>query len=88
MASADVDLLPTDLTWVTALVLDLADPWLVPAGVGRRETGVCQRYPQCSGLDPMSDAGCSPAVAPWCAVVVVSDPAGDAPQRPAGVDVA
>ena len=52
--------LPTDLTWVTALVIDLADPWLVPAGVrperDRRLRSAIRRAPD----RPTLDGGCSP----------------------------
>jgi hypothetical protein len=86
---ADADPLPTDLTGATAFAIDLADPWLVPSGV-RPERD--RRLPALSAVlrdRPAVGRRLLAGVAPWCAVVVVSQPEpARPPERPAGADVA
>jgi hypothetical protein len=73
--------LPADLTWVTALVLDLSDPWLVPSDVrpaSDRRFGALSAVFQ---THPDVGRRLLAGPAPWCAVAVISGPQ---PLPPAG----
>jgi hypothetical protein len=68
-APVDSELFPADLGWVSGLWLDLADPWLVPAGVGPARS---LRLDALSWLiQERPDIGRRLLIGrePWCAVV-------------------
>ena len=79
------DRLPADLSWVSSVVLDLSDPWLVPVGVG---TGRERRLEALSAVfQARPDVGrrLLSGRAAWCAVVAASESAGERRPR-AGPD--
>jgi len=79
--------LPEDLGWVSRVVLDLSDPWLIPNGVadaaGRTFSALSAVFRDRPDVGRRLLAGRTP----WCAVVVLTEPPSGSPQAPpAGAD--